>query len=39
MAPATAALLARELGRDDAWQRNQVATFEMVARGYMVAAE
>jgi glycerol-3-phosphate dehydrogenase len=36
MAPAAAALLARELGRDTAWQRSQVAAFEALAREYMV---
>jgi glycerol-3-phosphate dehydrogenase len=39
MAPAVGALLARELGRDEAWQRGQVAAFETLARGYMVAAD
>ena len=38
MAPAVAALLARELGQDDAWQRSQVAAFESVARGYRLSA-
>jgi glycerol-3-phosphate dehydrogenase len=38
MAPAVAALLARELGQDDAWQRDQVAAFETVARGYRLSA-
>jgi glycerol-3-phosphate dehydrogenase len=38
MAPAVAALLARELGQDDAWQRDQVAAFESVARGYRLSA-
>jgi glycerol-3-phosphate dehydrogenase len=36
MAPETAALLARELGRDDAWQRSQVESFRDVAKGYML---
>jgi glycerol-3-phosphate dehydrogenase len=36
MAPAVAALLATELGRDDAWQRSQVAAFEALAGGYML---
>jgi glycerol-3-phosphate dehydrogenase len=36
MAPRVAALLARELGRDAAWERHQIAEFEMLARGYMV---
>lgn len=34
MAPAAAALLARELGRDDAWARAEVARFEHLAAGY-----
>ena len=33
MAPAVAALMAKELGRDDAWQRAQVAAFETLAGG------
>ena len=33
-APRAAALLAAELGRDDAWQRRQVAAFRQLARGY-----
>src|SRR5687767_12217321 len=37
MAPAVAALLARELGRDDTWQRTQLDTFETLARGYQLA--
>jgi glycerol-3-phosphate dehydrogenase len=37
MAPAAAGLLARELGRDAAWQRSQVAAFEALAREYMVS--
>jgi glycerol-3-phosphate dehydrogenase len=38
MAPGTARLLARELGRDEAWQAEQVAAFRAVAEGYVVAA-
>lgn len=34
MAPAAAALLARELGRDEAWARAEVSRFEAVAAGY-----
>src|SRR5579864_3362294 len=33
-APRTAALLAAELGRDEAWQRRQVAAYRELARGY-----
>lgn len=33
-APRAAALLAAELGRDDAWQRGQVAAYRELARGY-----
>jgi glycerol-3-phosphate dehydrogenase len=38
MAPATAALLARELNRDEAWQAQQVDAFRAVAQGYLVSA-
>lgn len=34
-APAAAALLAAELGRDEAWQREQVAAYADLARGYV----
>jgi glycerol-3-phosphate dehydrogenase len=34
MAPAVAALLAAELGRDEAWQRRQVEEYRELARGY-----
>ncbi len=34
VAPAVAALLAAELGRDAAWQRTQVAEYRELARGY-----
>jgi glycerol-3-phosphate dehydrogenase len=33
-APAVAALLAAELGRDEEWQRRQVAEYRELARGY-----
>ena len=36
MAPAVARLLAWELRRDDAWQRQQVEQFNLVARGYVL---
>jgi glycerol-3-phosphate dehydrogenase len=36
MAPETARLLARELGRDEAWQRQQIESFGSLARGYVV---
>ena len=36
MAPAVAALLGRELQRDEAWQRTQVAEFTALAQGYML---
>jgi glycerol-3-phosphate dehydrogenase len=39
MAPAVAAILARELQKDAAWQESQVTDFESVARGYLVAPE
>jgi glycerol-3-phosphate dehydrogenase len=35
-APAVARILARELGRDGAWERAQVEAFEAVAAGYVV---
>ena len=34
VAPAVAALLAAELGRDEAWQRRQVAEYQELASGY-----
>jgi glycerol-3-phosphate dehydrogenase len=36
MAPRTAELLARELGRDSAWQAAQVSTFCALAAGYLL---
>ncbi|MCU0660913.1 MAG: FAD-dependent oxidoreductase [Myxococcota bacterium] len=36
-APKVAALLAKELGRDDAWQRAQVEAFERIAAAYRVS--
>jgi glycerol-3-phosphate dehydrogenase len=38
MAPETARLLARELGRDQAWQAQQVDAFSALAAGYLVSA-
>ena len=35
-APAVAAILARELGRDDAWQRAQVDAFAEIAAAYVL---
>ncbi|HXK24863.1 MAG TPA: glycerol-3-phosphate dehydrogenase C-terminal domain-containing protein, partial [Myxococcota bacterium] len=37
-APAVAALMASELGRDAAWARAQVAAYEALARGYLLDA-
>ena len=37
MAPRVAELLAAELGRDAAWQAEQVRAFEAVARAYCLA--
>ena len=34
MAPRVAALMARELGRDAAWETAQVGAFERTARGF-----
>jgi glycerol-3-phosphate dehydrogenase len=36
-APQVAKLLATEMGRDEAWQQDQVAAYEELARGYIVA--
>ena len=36
MAPAAAALMARELGRDKSWERSQIVAFESVARNYVL---
>jgi len=36
MAPTVAAILADELGRDDAWQRDQVEEFTTLAKGYFL---
>lgn len=36
MAPKVAALLARELGRDERWQAAQVAAFRELAQGYLI---
>ncbi|AYA36513.1 glycerol-3-phosphate dehydrogenase/oxidase [Hymenobacter oligotrophus] len=36
MAPRVAALLAQELGRPEAWQREQVASFTELAQGYLL---
>jgi len=38
MAPAVAGLLARELGRDDGWQAQQVEAFRRLAEGYLVSS-
>ena len=35
MAPAVARLMAAELGRDDAWQHQQLAEFAAIAEGYL----
>jgi glycerol-3-phosphate dehydrogenase len=36
LAPRVAATLARELGRDDAWRREQIACFEKESDAYRV---
>ncbi|HEX6984934.1 MAG TPA: glycerol-3-phosphate dehydrogenase C-terminal domain-containing protein, partial [Planctomycetaceae bacterium] len=36
MAPRVAAVLAQELGRDAAWEREQVESYTALARGYLV---
>lgn len=35
-APAVAAIVAKELGRDEAWQRQQVEAFTALAQGYII---
>ena len=37
-APAVAAILAEELGRDASWAENQAADFVRLARGYLLPA-
>jgi glycerol-3-phosphate dehydrogenase len=37
MAPRAAALMARELGRDAAWEAAQVEAFNRTARGFLLA--
>lgn len=37
MAPRVAELMARELGRDEGWARDQVRAFDELARGYQVS--
>jgi glycerol-3-phosphate dehydrogenase len=39
MAPAVARLMARELGRDESWQRREVAAFEVLAQQYTIAGD
>jgi len=36
MAPKAAALMAEELGRDEAWQHEQIQTYTELARGYIL---
>jgi glycerol-3-phosphate dehydrogenase len=36
-APVVAALMAKELGRDDKWVRDQVKQYTELARGYLAA--
>jgi len=38
MAPRVAAILAKELGKDETWQANQVEEFKETANGYLVKA-
>jgi glycerol-3-phosphate dehydrogenase len=38
MAPRVAAILAKELGKDAAWQADQVKAFNQTARGYVISA-
>ena len=39
MAPVVAALLAKELGHDYAWQQQQVTDFTQLAQGYLLQAQ
>jgi glycerol-3-phosphate dehydrogenase len=39
MAPQAAALLARELGKDTAWQQQQLADFTQIANGYVLGGK
>ena len=36
MTPAVARIMARELGRDEMWQRGQSGEFERIAEGFLV---
>jgi glycerol-3-phosphate dehydrogenase len=36
MAPKVASILARELGKDELWQANQISAFGQTAKGYLV---
>jgi glycerol-3-phosphate dehydrogenase len=38
MAPVVARLLARELGRDEAWQQRQISEFNQIAAGFVATA-
>lgn len=38
MAPRVAAILAKELGKDEAWQAGQIKAFNQVADGYVIKA-
>jgi glycerol-3-phosphate dehydrogenase len=38
MAPVTARLMARELGRDESWQSREVEAFRTLAAGYLVGS-
>jgi len=38
-APRVAHLIARELGRDEGWERQAVADYGKVARNYLVSSE
>lgn len=38
-APETAALLANELGKDEAWQKKQVGEYTALARGYLLTQQ
>jgi glycerol-3-phosphate dehydrogenase len=37
-APVVAALLAAEMGKDEVWQKEQVASFKLLAQAYLLRA-
>ena len=39
MAPKAAAVMAKELNKDDAWQQQQIAEFTRIASGYILGGK